>query len=98
MSDSPSLVSHNLITMRQLTVSSVRFGPLISTIVTPRRRDLRRGSYCAVLVIKARITLRTILNEPYYDGREPSIHGTIAPYAILQTVRIKFRSNRKRRG
>lgn len=87
-----------LITMRQLTVVGSSRPVNLDDCRFASRRDLRRGSYCAAVVIKARITLRTILNEPYYDGREPSIYGTIVPYAILQTVRIKFRYNRRRKG
>lgn len=65
---------HNLITMGQLTVVD-SFRPVNLDDCRFALRSLAGAVLRRESFIKARITLRAILNEPYYGGREPPIHG-----------------------
>lgn len=79
---------HHLITMRQLIVVGP-FRPVnLSTRLSFRVEEfagavLRRESF-----IKARITLRAILNEPYYDTAA-SLQFTVTLFATFQTARSR---------
>lgn len=80
---------HNLITMRQLTVVG-SFRPVnlddcrfaLKSLAGAEESLLRRESF-----IKARITLRAVLNEPYYDACEPPIHDHSIRYFPNSPVR-----------